>query len=127
MKILINPIGKVHNAIKNRHDMPITGVPSCIEIYDQYKQALYKISKQKYLWILCYLHKAKKKVLVAKPRKSKKLPHISRGVFSIHSPDRPNPISLTKVKLNKRWRNLLEVSNLDVIDGTPLIDIKSCK
>lgn len=127
MNITFKPIGTVHNEIKNRSDMPGDGVKSEIHILQKYNKALFRIGQHKHLWILCYLHKAKRSVLIAKPKKSRSLSKLARGVFSIHSPDRPNPIALTKVKLIERKGNLLYVNRLDVIDGTPVLDIKSCK
>lgn len=147
MKITFTPIGFAHNAIKIRHDMPGGGVKSEIHIDPKYRRALLRINQQTHLWILAYLHKAKNDVLVAKPRKKGSARKGSdpdnrqrglvvgcqdptpntRGVFSIHSPDRPNPIALTKVKLLRRKGLVLYVKGLDIIDGTPILDIKSCK
>lgn len=124
MKIVFATIGVVRNAIKDRHMMPPTGIQATIHINKKYQKALYRITQEKYLWILCYMHKAKKDVLMAKPKKSKVKLKITRGVFSIHSPDRPNPIALTKVKLLRRKGLVLYVDNLDMVDGTPVIDIK---
>lgn len=125
MKISFTPVGVVRNNIKTRHEMSGDGVASSIHIKEKYRAALYRVGQEKYLWVLCYLHLAKKNVLIAKPRKSKSIKKITRGVFSIHSPDRPNPISLTKVKLVRRRGLILDVDGLDVIDGTPVLDIKS--
>lgn len=104
--------------------MPGNGVTSTIQVYPKYKKALFKITDEKHLWIICYLHKAKKNVLIAKPKKSQSINKSTKGVFSIHSPDRPNPISLTKVKLINKKETILYVRGLDVIDGTPVLDIK---
>lgn len=127
MQITFKPIGIVCNNVKTRHEMPWRGVTSEIHISPKYRKALFRITKKEYLWILCYLHQANTKVLIAKPKKSKQKPKIARGVFSIHSPDRPNPIALTKVKLIARRGLILKVKGLDVIDGTPVIDIKGYK
>lgn len=125
MNITFKAIGIVHNVITNRKEMPREGVPSKIKILKKYGKALYKIKKQSHLWILTYLHAARKNVLIVTPKKSKELPHEPSGVFSVHSPDRPNPIGLSKVKLVNRKGLVLYVENLDVIDGTPVLDIKS--
>jgi tRNA (adenine37-N6)-methyltransferase len=125
MNITFKPIGTVHNSIVNRKEMPIKGVVSQIKIFKKYKKALYKIEKQTHLWVLSYLHAARKNVLVVTPRKSTKLLQKPYGVFSVHSPDRPNPIGLSKVKLIARKGLVLYVKNLDVINGTPILDIKS--
>jgi len=129
MKINFTNIGVVRNEITERHAMPVCGVKSEIHINPEYRKALFRIDQQTHLWILAYLHKGKRNVLTAKPRKSKApgLAKITRGVFSMHSPDRPNPIALTKVKLLARKGLVLYVTGLDVIDGTPVLDIKSFK
>jgi tRNA-Thr(GGU) m(6)t(6)A37 methyltransferase TsaA len=133
MNIQFKPIGVVKNAISQRHDMPHHGVTSEIHIAKKYQRALYRIGQESHLWILCYLHQARRDVLVAKPRKSWRRqmrpllacgPLLARGVFSIHSPDRPNPIALTKVKLLSRRGLVLTVAGLDVVDKTPVLDIK---
>ena len=46
------------------------------------------------------------------------------GLFSTHAPKRPNPIGLSVVKLIKIDKNILEIENVDIVDGTPLLDIK---
>lgn len=126
MKITFEPIGYVHNQIAKRHDMPSGGVVSEIHILPKYRRALFRIGKEKSLWILSYLHHGRRDVLVAKPRKSTNCGlRVARGVFCIRSPDRPNPIALTDVELVKRKGLVLYVQGLDVIDGTPVIDIKS--
>lgn len=126
MKITFVPIGFAYNSIKVRQDMPGSGVVSEIHIGPKYRKALFRITQQTNLWVLAYLHEAKTDVLVAKPKKSKQTAKITRGVFSIHSPDRPNPIALTKVKLLARKGLVLYVKGLDVIDKTPILDIKGC-
>jgi len=47
-----------------------------------------------------------------------------RGVFSLRSPMRPNPIGLTRVRITRREGNILFVKGLDALDGSPIIDIK---
>lgn len=127
MKIFFNPIGIVHNKINLRHDMTYRGIASEIHILPKYRKALLHIEKEKYLWVLCYLHQGRRDVLVATPRKAKKIVKTPRGVFAMRSPDRPNPIALTKVRLLARKGLILEVSGLDVIDGTPVLDLKNYK
>jgi tRNA (Thr-GGU) A37 N-methylase len=69
------------------------------------------------------LHVADRKVIKCKPRNNPKSP--LTGVFSTRSPDRPNPIGIHSVKVLSISENgLIKVSGLEVIDQTPLIDIK---
>jgi len=126
-QITFTPIGKAHNKIIKRCDMPLEGVNSKITIYKKYARALEEIENEQYLWVLCYLHKANRQLLLAAPRKAKPDSTMLKGVFAMRSPDRPNPIALTKVKLIKLIDLTLHVEGLDVIDNTPILDIKSCK
>lgn len=125
MKIYFAPIGLVRNAITNRHEMPAKGVAAEIHISKKYQPALYRIERETHLWVLSYCHHAKCDVLRIKPKKSKCLDRSMRGVFISRSPDRPNPIALTKVKLIARKGLVLFVTGMDLIDGTFVLDIKS--
>jgi tRNA-Thr(GGU) m(6)t(6)A37 methyltransferase TsaA len=49
---------------------------------------------------------------------------VERGVFATRAPSRPNSIGISVVKLNKIEYNILHIENIDIIDGTPLLDIK---
>ena len=99
-----------------------------IRIYNEYADGLQGIDRHNYFWILFWMNRLAEKdwlALLLHPqgnRLKKK-----QGVFSLHSPSRPNPIGLTKVKLLKRVGNVLYVQGLDAFDGTPVIDIKPAK
>lgn len=75
---------------------------------------------------MCCFHQANRSVLQARPRKNKIISGVRRGVFAMRSPDRPNPISLTRVKLISARKGLLVVEKLDAANGTPVLDIKCC-
>ena len=119
----LKPIGVVRSKISVKDDMPIQGVDAEIEIFEEYAAALDGVEWNTHLLVLCWLHEADRSVLKAAPRKiSRDLPE--KGVFSMRSPSRPNPISVTPVKIQRRFGRFLFVSNLDTIDGTPVLDIK---
>ncbi|WP_174589736.1 tRNA (N6-threonylcarbamoyladenosine(37)-N6)-methyltransferase TrmO [Methanocella conradii] len=119
----LKPVGIVRSPIKDREDMPIWGVNAQIDIFEEYEEALAGIDGNTHLILCCWLHEADRKVLKAVPRKiSTSLPE--QGVFSLRSPSRPNPISVTMVKLLRRYGRHLFVSGADAIDGTPVVDIK---
>jgi tRNA-Thr(GGU) m(6)t(6)A37 methyltransferase TsaA len=119
----LHPIGVVRSPIKVRDEMPVHGVNAEVEIFEEYAGALSGIDGNTHLNLLCWLHEADRTVLKAVPRKiSKDLPE--QGVFSLRSPARPNPVSLTVVKISRRFGRFIFVSGLDVIDGTPVLDIK---
>jgi|GEM_PF-334846 len=123
MKIEFRPVGYVSNKVKQRSAMRMPGVRSVIEILPKYEKALYRIKEESHLWILSYFHKADTSVLRAAPRKISSFLG-EKGVFAMRSPDRPNPIALTCVKLLSASGRKLTVEGLDAMDGTPVLDIK---
>ncbi|HXY87619.1 MAG TPA: tRNA (N6-threonylcarbamoyladenosine(37)-N6)-methyltransferase TrmO [Candidatus Acidoferrales bacterium] len=123
MNFTINPIGAVHSKITDRNDMPLQGVPASIEIFNEFKAGLMGIEGDSHIYVICWLDKAERGPLLVRPRKIN--PNLNeRGVFSMRSPTRPNPLSLTATRLVNVEENMLFVDPLDVIDGSPVIDIK---
>lgn len=120
----LSPIGLVHSSIHCRTDMPIQGVDAEIEIFPDYAGALAGVEENSHLILVCWFHEADRGVLKAVARKvSGDLPE--KGVFSLRSPARPNPLSISVVRLRGvRDGRLLLLGNVDLIDGTPVIDIK---
>jgi tRNA-Thr(GGU) m(6)t(6)A37 methyltransferase TsaA len=131
MNVDLEPIGVVHSSISSNEaeKIPLHGVPAEIEVFNKYLDALDGIETKSHIFVLCWLHKADRDILKVKPCKrffpSGVIPEwvAARGVFATRSPARPNPISLTVTKLIKRDGNRLKVI-LDVVDGTPVIDLK---
>jgi tRNA-Thr(GGU) m(6)t(6)A37 methyltransferase TsaA len=121
--INLKPIGIVRSPVTSREEMPIRGVEAQVEVLEEYAPALSGIDGNTHLILLCWFHEADRSVLRAVPRKiSSNLPE--QGVFSLRSPARPNPVSVTIVRLNRRYGRFLFVSGADAIDGTPVLDIK---
>jgi len=120
----LHPVGVVHSPVRNRGDMPQQGVSGTVEIYPGYVDALEGVEKNSHLILLGWMHQADRTLLRAVPRKiSPDLP--IKGVFSLRSPSRPNPISMSVVRLIGIHRHrFLDVAELDLIDGTPVLDIK---
>ncbi|MGA9140303.1 MAG: tRNA (N6-threonylcarbamoyladenosine(37)-N6)-methyltransferase TrmO [Methanocella sp.] len=122
-KVKLRQIGIVRSDIKDREDMPLQGVDATVEVFPEYEEALEGLDGHTHVFILCWLHKAGRDFLMVRPRKfSQELPE--RGVFSVRSPVRPNPVSLTPSRLISRDGRFMRVANFDIIDGTPVIDIK---
>jgi|AGTN01.2.fsa_nt_gi putative methyltransferase, YaeB/AF_0241 family len=121
--IVLKKIGVVRSDVKERKDMPLQGVDATIEVFPEYEDALDGLDGHSHVFVLCWLHKAERDLLKVTPRKHS-TEHPERGVFSVRSPVRPNPVSLTPCELISRDGRLLRVANLDIIDGTPVIDIK---
>ena len=123
MDFTIRPIGVVHSNVTDGKDMPLQGIPACIEIFDEFKAGLTGIESDSHINVICWLDKAEREPLVVRPRKIN--PNLDkRGVFSLRSPTRPNPLSLTATQLVKVEKNILYVDPLDIINGSPVIDIK---
>ncbi|MGZ7168617.1 MAG: tRNA (N6-threonylcarbamoyladenosine(37)-N6)-methyltransferase TrmO [Halobacteriota archaeon] len=126
MDQLIRPIGVVHSDVKKSRDMPLQGIPAAIEIYDEFLEGLRGIEEDTHINVIGWFDRAEREPLVVTPRKIRKInPHLGRrGVFSLRSPVRPNPLSLSITRLLKVEKPLLYVEALDLIDASPVIDIK---
>ncbi len=98
----LKPIGVVRSEIKAKENMPVQGVNAEIDIFEEYSEALMGIDGNTHIILLCWLHEADRTVLKAVPRKiSESLPE--QGVFSLRSPARPNPVSVTVAKIYRRY------------------------
>jgi tRNA-Thr(GGU) m(6)t(6)A37 methyltransferase TsaA len=97
-----------------------------IIIFPEFVEAIKDIKVGSEILLLTWLHLADRRILKCKPRNNPEAPFT--GVFSTRSPDRPNPIGIHYVKvLSISDNGLMRVSGLEVIDQTPLIDIKSLR
>ena len=97
-----------------------------ITVYPEYAEGLDGIEELDYIYVLYWMNRLSekdRKILKVHPRGDVNKP--LRGVFSLRSPMRPNPIGLTRVKLLKREGNILYVEGLDALPKAPVIDIKS--
>ena len=120
----LKPIGIINSPYKTKEDAPRQGrysdKLSKITVFDEYLEGIQDIQRHKYYYILYWLDKAERdKLKGIPPGKTKE-----RGVFSIRSPIRPNPIALCLVELINVERNVLTVKWLDALDGSPIVDIK---
>ncbi len=116
-------IGKVVSPAKTSKDLTLQGVEAEAHIFDEYSDALDGIEHNSHIFVICWMHESDRDSLKVIPRRiSADSP--PKGVFSLRSPIRPNPLSLSPTRLLERDGNILRVENLDMIDGTPIIDIK---
>lgn len=127
MKITYQPIGIIHTPFTDLIGMPIQpsaaeGICGQIELYPEYVDGLRDLDGFSHIILLYHFHEVKEAKLVVTPF----LDHQPRGVFSTRAPKRPNPIGLSIVKLLRIEENFLEIKNVDILDGTPLLDIKPC-
>lgn len=121
--IILNPIGIVESTITSCDVMPVGGIQGRVRVFPPYVGALERIEEYSHLWILTWFHQAPRDVLTVIPSKVNPLSD-KFGVFALRSPTRPNPIALTLVTLERVHQNTLYVTDLDAIDGSPVIDIK---
>jgi tRNA-Thr(GGU) m(6)t(6)A37 methyltransferase TsaA len=125
MKSEITPLGTIHSPYKTKDACPIQGMASPagrgrVEVFPEYEAGLETIETFSHL-ILLYLFDRAGEILLSRPTFLDDRPH---GVFASRHPCRPNGIGLSIVRLEGRHGRLLDVSEIDVLDGTPLIDIK---
>ena len=127
------PIGLVRSPFKRAEDIPrernidprgFDDVEGTIEIFPEYEAGLKDIDGFSHLIVIFGLHQAGPRpagsgLLVLPPLQTE-----LRGVFATRSPHRPNPIGLTIVRLRGRSGCVLRVSGLDMVEGTPVLDIK---
>ena len=124
-QITYKPIGIVHSPFTQIEGMPIQsssakGIKGQIVVNEEYVEGLCDLDGFSHIYLLYHLHLSKSYNLKVIPF----LDDQQRGVFSTRAPKRPNPIGLSVVKLIKIDMNILEIENVDIIDGTPLLDIK---
>lgn len=120
-------IGHIQSPLKEIKDCPLQedeGAPEVtIHIEKEYLPAISGLSAGGKIILLTWLNKGDRSRLITKPRNNPNAP--TRGVFATRSPDRPNPIGLHETEIVEITSDgKIKVTNLEVLDGTPLIDIK---
>jgi len=120
--ITIKPIGFVKNNIKEPRFGNFTDEVSKIIVSKKFTKALTGIEDYSHIIIVYWMDKTKDYVITHRPQGNPRVPIV--GIFACRCPQRPNPIGITTVKLIKVRGNKLKVKGLDILDGTPIIDIK---
>ena len=126
-EISITPIGVMRCGLKTTAETPAfydeSSEIGTMEICAPYREAMEGLEAGQKIVVLFWLHKAQRDLLKVYPRgdKSRGL----RGVFTTRSPMRPNPIALSELTVLSVQDDHIEVSGVDVLDGTPILDIKS--
>jgi tRNA-Thr(GGU) m(6)t(6)A37 methyltransferase TsaA len=117
-------IGHIQTPWRDRHACPRSGGGSeeicTIELKPEFQEGLQSVESCSHLILLYWMHEARRDLIVQAPAFDS-VPH---GCFALRSPVRPNPVSLSVVKLISVEGNQLKVQGLDCLNGTPLIDIK---
>jgi tRNA (adenine37-N6)-methyltransferase len=120
-----NPIGIIYSPFKELHGMPIQpvgarGVKGTIKLEKEYETGLKDLDGFSHILLIYHFHLCNGHSLEVKPFLDK----VKRGIFATRAPKRPNPIGISVVRLEKIEGSTLQISNVDVVDGTPLLDIK---
>ncbi len=124
-QITFTPIGTIHSPFKEREGMPIQpsgakGVKGTVVVEEKYSEALSDLDGFSHIILIYHFHLSEGYSLRVTPFLDDK----ERGLFSTRAPRRPNPIGISAVKLVNRENNTLHIENVDIVDGTPLLDIK---
>jgi tRNA-Thr(GGU) m(6)t(6)A37 methyltransferase TsaA len=125
MQIVYRPIGTVHSPFQDIEGMPIqpsgaTGIKGTIQVQPEFAPGLKDLEGFSHVILLYHFHQVREHKLQVTPF----LDTQPRGVFATRAPKRPNPIGLSIVRLLKIEDDVLHVEDIDVLDGTPVLDIK---
>jgi tRNA-Thr(GGU) m(6)t(6)A37 methyltransferase TsaA len=125
VKISYSPIGTIHSPFHDLSEMPIqpsseSSAPGFIELIPEYAPGLKDLEGFSHIILIYHLHQSQHYSLTVTPF----LDSIQHGVFATRAPRRPNPIGLSVVRLLRIENGILFIENLDILDGTPLLDIK---
>jgi tRNA-Thr(GGU) m(6)t(6)A37 methyltransferase TsaA len=123
--ITLLPLGTIHTPFLETVGMPIqavgaAGVPGWIELGASYQAGLQDVDGFEYLILIYHLHRQARASLTVTPF----LDRQPRGVFATRAPQRPNALGLSIVRLVRVDGRRLDIEDVDMLDGTPLLDIK---
>ena len=124
-KIIFKPIGIIHSPFKEPKGTPIQpnaaeGIKGRVEVFPDFVDGLKDLKGFSHIILLYHFHLSKEFSLQVKPYMDEK----KHGVFAMRGPSRPNPIGISTVRLIEIENNILHVEDLDIVDKTPLLDIK---
>ena len=121
----LKPIGIIHTPFKQPEGMPIqpagaVGVKGVVELFEEFRPGLKDVEGFSHIILIYEFHRSQGFKLEVVPFMDTQ----SRGLFATRAPKRPNPIGLSTVQLDRIENGHLYIQNVDVLDGTPLLDIK---
>lgn len=124
-RIIYKPIGIIRSEHKLAEKTPIQpvyakGCKGQAEIFDEFAEGLADLDGFSHIYLIYHFHQVRETRMIVKPF----LQDVDRGIFSTRAPFRPNPIGLSIVDLIKIDGNLIHFDGADILDGTPLLDIK---
>ncbi len=124
-EIKYTPIGVIHSQFKEPKGTPIQssvakGIEGTVEVFPENTEGLKDVEGFSHIILVYHFHLARKSSLKAMPY----LDNEVRGIFSTRAPSRPNPIGVSVVRLIGIKETILQIQEVDIVDGTPLLDIK---
>jgi tRNA-Thr(GGU) m(6)t(6)A37 methyltransferase TsaA len=124
-EVRFKTIGKIRTPFREPAGTPIQpsragGARGTVEVFDEYADGLKDLEGFERIWLIYWLDRAPEPRLLVTPF----LDNCERGVFATRAPARPNAIGMSAVRLLRIMGNTLEVADIDIVDGTPLLDIK---
>jgi len=124
-EIKYTPIGVIHSPFAEPSGVPIQGAvegkaDAVAEVFSEFAEGLTDLDGFSHAILIYHFHKSKKYKLKVVPYLDK----VKRGVFATRAPSRPNSIGLTVIQILKIEGNKIYFRNADIVDGTPLLDIK---
>jgi tRNA (adenine37-N6)-methyltransferase len=127
MDMCFQAIGVMHSSFTDPVGMPIqpmgaSGTTAELEVFPDFETGLSDVEGFSHLILIYYLHRVTTTKLTVTPF----LDTVPHGVFATRAPTRPNPIGLSTVRLLNRHGRYLQLENVDILDGTPVLDIKPC-
>ena len=125
MKIELESIGEIQTEFSEIEGMPIQptgakGIKGKVIIKDKFAEGLKDLEGFSHIHLIYILHKVDSYNLQVKPF----MDNTYHGIFATRSPKRPNRIGMSVCKLNKIEKNIIHIENVDILNKTPLIDIK---
>ena len=124
MEFIMKPIGVIHSPFTDKSQTPIQPTRSQavgrVEVFPGFAEGLQDLEGFSHIILLYVFHQSDGYSLQVKPFLDDRL----RGLFATRHPCRPNPIGLSIVKLMACRKNFLDIEGVDMLDGTPLLDIK---
>ena len=125
MHVSYKSIGIIHSPFIEPEGMPIqsagaAGSQGQVEVFPEFSEGLKDLDGFSHIILLYHFHRSRAASLTVTPF----LDNRPRGVFATRAPCRPNTIGLSVVRLADVKQNILHVENLDVLDATPLLDVK---
>jgi tRNA-Thr(GGU) m(6)t(6)A37 methyltransferase TsaA len=123
--LTVFPIGVIHTPFQHSEGTPIqssaaNGAQGVIELFPEFSAGLRDVAGFERLWLIYLLDRASAAQLIVRPY----LDAQEHGIFATRSPARPNHLGVSPVRLLRVERNRLLIADVDMLDGTPLLDIK---